>query len=175
MLNEDHVAELIAHDAIRQDVERLKEEYKEKEAELLEISDEDFLSLILLTPAVGVALANDNISFFEELSLNKRARALSKGKYFLEKDPVAYAMKFLQKNYNAWEGKFFDVIRKCLDNGLDVEHFICSILLNIKEEKLNKEIKMAKVEFEKIEDILAKLNISSEQGSINVMAQLKAK
>lgn len=175
MLTEDHVAELITHETIQQDVQKLKAAYKEKEANLLEISDEDFLSLILLTPAVGVALANDNISFFEELSLNKRARALSKGKYFLEKDPVAYAMQFLQKSYDHWESDFLAVIRKCLDAGLDTEHFICSTLLNIKEEKLEKEIRLAQVEYDTITAITQKLGISDDPGCQHVMAQLKAK
>ena len=50
----------------------------------MDLSEHDFLSLILMTPTVGIALANGSISLFEELALNKMARKMSKGGYFLK-------------------------------------------------------------------------------------------
>ena len=58
-----------------------------------------------------MALANGSVSLFEELALNKKARKLSKGGYFLKKDPVVYAMKFLLDKYDIWEARFFEVLR----------------------------------------------------------------
>ena len=77
--------------------------------------------MFLLAPTVGIALANGSVSLFEELALNKKARKLSKGGYFLKKDPVVYAMKYLIKNYTIWEDKFFGLINLAMHQSFDLE------------------------------------------------------
>ena len=89
----------------------LKKEFLKTEAPYLEISDEDFFSLIVMTPTIGIAMADGNISLWEEMALNKKARKLSKGGYFMKKDPVVYAMKYLIKNYYNWSDRFFEVLK----------------------------------------------------------------
>jgi hypothetical protein len=81
----------------------LKREFLKAEAQFLDIGDDDFVSLLLMAPSIGVALANGSISLFEELSLNKKARFLSRGSYFLKKDPIVQGMKYLIKNFDRWE------------------------------------------------------------------------
>lgn len=88
----------------------LKKEFLKAEAPYLEISDEDFFSLVVMAPTIGIAMADGTITLFEEMALNKKARKLSKGGYFMKKDPVVYAMKFLIKNYYNWSDKFFEVL-----------------------------------------------------------------
>ena len=75
----------------------LRKDFLKNEAPYLEITDHDFFSLVMMTPTLGIAMADGNVSLFEELALNKKARKLSKGGYFMKKDPVVYAMKFLLK------------------------------------------------------------------------------
>ncbi|MDH5604890.1 MAG: hypothetical protein OEY51_13160, partial [Cyclobacteriaceae bacterium] len=96
-------------------------DFLEKEAPFLEISDHDFLSLILMSPAISIANANDNISLFEEIALNKMARKMSKGGYFLKADPVAGAMKYYIKNIRYWEDLFLDVINVLIAANVDLE------------------------------------------------------
>ena len=72
MFSENEVGIMLENQSIHDTVKSLKEEFITKEARFLEIGDHDFLSLVLLTPSVGVALANGSVSLFEELSLNKR-------------------------------------------------------------------------------------------------------
>lgn len=99
----------------------LKKEFIKSEAPYLEISDHDFFSLVMMTPTLGMALADGTVSLFEELALNKKARKLSKGGYFMKKDPVVYAMKFLLKGYDKWSDKFLKVLRMAVEHSLNYE------------------------------------------------------
>ena len=99
----------------------LKREFLKAEAPYLEITDHDFFSLVMMAPTLGIALADGNITFFEEMALNKKARKLSKGGYFMKKDPVVYAMKFLVKNYYNWSDQFFNVLKIAMRKSFDWE------------------------------------------------------
>ncbi len=99
---------MVEEPAILEATKALKQEFVNKEAEFLDISDHDFLALAMMTPTVGIALANGSVSLFEELALNKKARKLSKGGYFLKRDPVVDGMKYLIKDFDIWRNKFFE-------------------------------------------------------------------
>ena len=114
MFTENEIAVMIEIPEIQEATAAAKNEFITNEANFLEISDHDFLSLIMMTPTVGMALANGSVSLFEELALNKMARKMSKGGFFLKVDPVAHAMKFLIKNFDLWELKFYAVIKLCM-------------------------------------------------------------
>ncbi|UXP31581.1 hypothetical protein N6H18_14610 [Reichenbachiella agarivorans] len=120
MFTEYEIETLIEIEEIAQATTALKKEFLKKEAPYLEISDQDFFSLIMMVPTVGIALANSDISFFEEMSLNRKARKLSKGGYFWGKDPVVFSLKFVIKNYALWEDKFLAVIRTCMERSFDI-------------------------------------------------------
>ncbi len=108
----------------------LKADFVSTEAEFLNISDDDFISLVLLAPSVGVALANGSISLYEELSLNKKARRLSRGSYFLKKDPIVHALQFLIRNFDKWEGRFYDLIRLVMFSTFKKNQIILQTLRN---------------------------------------------
>lgn len=111
MLGENEVAALMEDQEVLDATLRLKTEFITSEAQFLDISDDDFISLVFLAPSIGVALANGTISLFEELTINKKARRLSKGSYFLKKDPVVHASQFLIKNFVKWENAFYKLIK----------------------------------------------------------------
>jgi hypothetical protein len=119
MFTEYEVETILEHHEILDAVIELKKDFIRNEAPYLEISDHDFCSLVLMSPIVGIALANDSVSLFEELALNKKARKLSKGGYFMKKDPVVYAMKFLISKYHDWEEKFFTVLKLAMSKTFD--------------------------------------------------------
>ncbi len=119
MFSENEIATMIEIGEIRKATAETKEKFIREEANFLDISDHDFLSLIMVTPAIGVALANGSISLFEELALNKMARKMSKGGYFMKTDPVAHAMKFVVKNFGKWEEEFLAIIEICMDATFD--------------------------------------------------------
>ncbi|MFY0652224.1 MAG: hypothetical protein JXQ96_09335 [Cyclobacteriaceae bacterium] len=121
MFTEYEIETLITSDKVKDATTELKKQFIKAEAPFLEISDADFFSLIMLTPTIGVALANGSVSLFEEMALNKKARKLSKGGYFLKKDPVVFAQKFLINKYDQWEEKFLDVIKRSMDESLDMQ------------------------------------------------------
>ena len=111
---------MIENDKVVDRLQPLKKDFLKTEAQFLEISDHDFLSLVLLSPSVGIALANGSVSLFEELALNKRARQLSKGGYFMKKDPVVIAMGYLIKHYDNWEMKFMEYLRDLMNEVLNL-------------------------------------------------------
>lgn len=189
MFNEHEIDYFLQEPQIQALVMDTRKKFVLREAEFLEIGDHDFLSLIMITPSIGIALANDNIGLFEELALNKMARKMSKGAYRFKKDPVAHAMKYLINNYDYWEMPFLSVIKQCLNYSLKnkqlvnttsaeaktddpltgfVQHlmetpyslviFMTSFFLH-DEKKLVQQREVSKTEYEKILDLMKKLEL----------------
>jgi len=121
MFTEYEIASMIEIPEIHEATMVLKKDFIRNEAPYLEISDHDFFSLVMMTPTVGIALANGSVSLFEELALNKKARKLSKGGYFMKKDPVVYAMKFLIKKYDTWSEKFLSLLKMAIESSFHYE------------------------------------------------------
>ncbi len=110
MFTEDQVSALLKFDGVEQNVESLKLRFKEEEVSLLEMNNHDFLSLIILTPVLDIALANGSISLMEEMAINQKARKMSKGGFFLQADPVVYALKYCIKSFDKWKDRFYDFL-----------------------------------------------------------------
>lgn len=121
MFTEYELDTMIGFPEIKEASFALKKDFIKTEAPYLEISDHDFFSLVMMTPTLGIALADGKVSLFEELALNKKARKLSTGGYFMKKDPVVYAMKFLLKNYTTWSEKFLGVLKVAIESSLQHE------------------------------------------------------
>ena len=99
---------------VQQATFELRKYFVKSEAPYLELSDHDFFSLVMMAPSVGIAKADGKVSLFEELALNKKARKLSKGGFFMKKDPVVYGMKFMIDKYEDWEDNFCEVLNKAM-------------------------------------------------------------
>ncbi len=106
---------------IQQETFELKKYFIKNEAPYLEISDHDFFSLVMMAPTVGIAKADGKVTLFEELALNKKARKLSKGGYFMKKDPVVYAMKFVIQKFEDWEDNFYDLLKHAMHSTFDMK------------------------------------------------------
>jgi len=124
MFTENEVAAIIADSLAEEKIAALRKEFLKEEAQFLEIDNHDFLSLMLMTPSVGIAMANGSVSLFEEMALNKKARKLSKGGYFMKKDPVVVAMGFLIKKYDKWEAKFYEELKTVIEKIFDKQPMI---------------------------------------------------
>lgn len=114
MLTDSEIVTLMQDEEVLEATMELKREFLKAEAQFLDIGDDDFVSLMLMAPSIGVALANGSISLFEELSLNKKARFLSRGSYFLKKDPIVHGMKYLIKNFDRWELTCYNFVKLVL-------------------------------------------------------------
>jgi hypothetical protein len=187
MFTEYEVETIVEDQEILDATFTLKKDFIRNEAPYLEIDDQDFFSLVLMAPIVGIALADGNVSLFEELALNKKARKLSKGGYFMKKDPVVHAMKFLISKYDQWEEKFFDVLKLVMSKTFDKSalmhqfdpdmevtssvykrevlatpyiliRFISSFFLEQDEDIINNR-NISKVEYERLLDIGKKLEL----------------
>ena len=188
MFTENEIGALILDPEIKEATEKLRKEFIEKEAPFLEISVHDFLSLVLLTPSVGIALANGSVSLMEEMALNKKARRYSKGGYFLKQDPVVNAMGYLIKHYEIWSEIFFVHLKNLIELMLNKDElmksniaaaditdeqycvellkapfvlvrFISSFLSNADDEDLSVERKIAKNEYDRVIEILQKVDL----------------
>jgi len=143
--------------------------------------------LMIMTPMIGIALANGSVSLFEEMVLNKKARKLSLGGYLLKKDPVVAGMGFLIKAYDTWNERFYkdlsDILWALLDKdslisetnqieesstnheyslkGLNMPflfiRYLTSFFMSDEDEDIVKERTVLKVELEVIIDIGSKL------------------
>jgi len=120
MLTESEITALIEDPILLESIRVLKKEFKKEEAPYLEISDHDFFCLILLMPSVGIALSKGPVSLMEEMALHKKARMVSKGGYYLKKDPVVYALKFLIDSAIRWEDKFYEVLHLAMQRSFDM-------------------------------------------------------
>lgn len=121
MFSENEIVIFLEKAEVKKLVNEARKEFILHEARCMEISNHDFLSLIFMTPSLGIALANGNVSLMEELTLNRMARRMSKGDYFLKQDPVVHAMSFFIRHYNNWEERFLKIIKLVLDEHLDFE------------------------------------------------------
>ena len=128
MFTEYEIASMIEYPEVKEATKALKKDFLKAEAPYLEIEDEDFFSLVIMAPTIGIAMADGKITLFEEMGLNKKARKLSKGGYFMKKDPVVYAMKFLIKNYYNWSDKFMDVLKETIKVTCDLDNMKSSEL-----------------------------------------------
>ncbi len=189
MFTEYEIESMIAHPEVKEATKVLKKNFLKNEAPYLEINDEDFFSLIIMTPTIDIAMADGKISFFEEVALNKKARKLSKGGYLMKKDPVIYAMSFLIKHYHDWSDKFLDVLKQTIqvtcgnqnikyaepnDEAVDYEayrkivlhspyiliRFIASFFLEKDEDIINQNHKIGKKEFQRMIIIGKKLDLN---------------
>jgi len=120
MFTEYEIDTMVELPEVLEATKALKKDFCRNEAPYLEISDHDFFSLVMMAPTVGMALADGTVSLFEEMALNKKARKLSAGGYFMKKDPVVFAMKFLLKKYDIWSEKFFHVLRVAMNASFDM-------------------------------------------------------
>lgn len=189
MLTELEIEAIIADENLRAEVYELKKRFLMEEAPYMEISDQDFLGLILLAPSLKIALADGSVSFFEEKRLNKKARSYSKGKYWLKKDPVTTAMNFLLKKFDKWEEEFFsvlknilkitfnknDLLRNMLETGdvssqsfkkdiLNAPNLFKRMMVSFfvdKDEELIKSKNISQLQFETIKDIGTKLEFDN--------------
>ncbi len=191
MFTEYEIETMVENPEILEAAQTLKKDFLKTEAPYLEINDHDFFSLVMMAPTVGIALADGTISLFEEIALNKKARKLSKGGYFMKKDPVVYAMKFLIKNYFNWSDKFFGVLRVAINSACDLENvtqrkidttgevdysaykeevlnapyilirFIASFFLENDEDIINKDHKIGKSEYQSMVLIGEKLGLDN--------------
>lgn len=188
MFTENEIDALIKNNEILNATQKLKGEFLEQDAPFLDISDHDFLSLVLLTPSISIARANDSISLMEEMALNKKARRYSKGGYFMKLDPVVNAMGTLIKCYDQWEDKFLLHLKfigdlmldkkellqsKVADDSTTDEQYcfellkapfmlvrmIGSFLSNSENEDLSAERKILQVEYDCIVDLLTKIDL----------------
>lgn len=188
MFTENEIDALIKNEEILQSTLKLKTDFIDNAAPFLELSDHDFLSLVILTPSLGIARANNSISLMEEMALNKKARKYSKGGYFMKLDPVVNAMSLLIKKYDDWEDKFLDHLKHIGDLMLDKEalrkskvasadvsdeeycfevlkapfmlvRMVGSFLNNSENDDLSVERKVLKVEYDSIVEILTKLDL----------------
>ena len=188
MFTENEVAAIAALPGITEKNQELKKDFVKEEAKYLELSDHDFLSLVMMAPSVGIAKANGSVSFFEEQALNKKARKLSKGGYWMKKDPVVVGMKYLIRNYERWEEPFFEFIREIMSKTFDMEdlkrlqvdesatdeqfvleglktpfvfiRFLTSFFMNDEEEDLVAERKLSQTDFDRVVEIGEKLGFS---------------
>ena len=119
MFTENEIAALIIDKRLSDPTLSLKAAFIDETAPFLDLSDHDFLSLVLLTPSIGIANANNSISLMEEMALNKKARKYSKGGYFMKTDPVVSAMSILIKHYDIWADRFLDHIKLLTELLLD--------------------------------------------------------
>ena len=189
MLTANEISIILEDSNVLKSVQKLKNDFKQKEAQYLDISDHDFLSLTLMMPSILISLSTGEITFMEEIALNKKARIMSTGDYYLDKDPVVYAMKFLIHNAVEWENRFLETIKLAMeksfnralidDKDLDAStvserefkkrlmnapfifiRFLHSFFWKETYEDVSERRRISKVEFEKVKEIGEKLDLS---------------
>ena len=124
MLNQKELDILLKEPQTTKNLEILRVEFAKKSPQSQAISDEDFISLVLLAPSLGIALAHGSISLFEELSLNKKVRSLSNKSKLLKNDSLFYALRFLKNNFSDWEDNFYQIIKLILYSSLKKNNLI---------------------------------------------------
>jgi len=190
MFSESEITALIEEPKLLESIRILKKQFKKEEAPYLEISDHDFFCLVLLMPSVSIALSKGPVSLMEEMALHKKARTVSKGGYYLKKDPVVYALRFLIDAADRWEEKFYELIRLAMQGSLEdttigragkesekqadqsfqqlifkspylLIRFMQTFFWEENDIILNEKRRISKVEYDKMEEIAKRLNLEN--------------
>lgn len=119
MFTENEIASFIESEEVKELVIALRKEFILKEAPFLQISEHDFLSLIMLVPVIDLILLDKKVSFMEEMKINDKARKMSKGGFFLSHDPVVHANKFLLKKFEEWKMPFYTSLNQIISLVID--------------------------------------------------------
>lgn len=190
MFSESEITALIEDPKLLESIRVLKKQFKKEEAPYLEISDHDFFCLVLLMPSVAIALSKGPVSLMEEMALHKKARTVSKGGYYLKKDPVVYALRFLIDAADRWEEKFYELIRLAMQGSMEdttsrqagkesekqvdqpfqqlifkspylLIRFMQTFFWEENDVILNEKRRISKVEYDKMEEIGKRLNLEN--------------
>lgn len=175
MLTETEIDSILQNQELKQEVYELKKRFLKEQAPYMEISDEDFLGLVILAPSIKLSLADGTVSFFEEVRLKRKARMFCKGKFrFFSKDPISVAMPFLIKNFSKWEKDFFDVLKDVLNKTLRQNKMFVHMLrtADVSSQDLTKDLlnapnllsgAMASIFVNRDEELIKSKNISKSQ------------
>lgn len=130
MLTENELATLMTEEKVLAAMMELKKDFLNADSSLKKLSDDDFISLVMLGPSIGMSLANGAISLFEELSLNRKAQSLSNRKILGRDDPFTGAMKYLIKNFSDWEERIYGFIKVTMYASLKESPLVYETLRN---------------------------------------------
>ncbi|OHX65923.1 hypothetical protein [Flammeovirga pacifica] len=108
----------------------LKREFLKVDPAFMDLSDDDFISITLISPSIGIALANGSVSHYEEITLRRKARKLSRRSFFQKNDPLAPALKYLSYNFPEWEDRFYELIKFTMHSSLKANDVILETLKN---------------------------------------------
>lgn len=109
-------------------MQNLKKDFLKVDPAFMDLSDDDFISIILIAPSIGIALANGSVSHYEEITLRRKARKLSRRSFFQKNDPLAPALKYLSYNFSEWENRFYELIKLTMHSSLKANNVILKTL-----------------------------------------------
>ncbi len=133
MLNESELSILLQNKSVREPLDSLRSDFFSAYIDIRPLDEKDFFALTLLAPSIAIALANGSISLFEELSLTKKARVLSRQEEsFRANDPLLAALKQLTKDFKRWENDFYETIKTAMYSSLRKNELLWH---NLHEEK----------------------------------------
>ncbi|MBD0404626.1 hypothetical protein [Flammeovirga sp. EKP202] len=112
------------------EMQALKKDFLKVDPAFMDLSDDDFISIILITPSIGIALANGSVSHYEEITLRRKARKLSRRSFFQKNDPLAPALKYLSYNFSEWENRFYKLIKITMHSSLKENNVVLETLKN---------------------------------------------
>lgn len=188
MLNESELSILLQNQSVREPLDTLRSQFFSVYTEIRPLDEKDFFALTLLAPSIAIALANGSISLFEELSLTKKARMLSRQEdVFRANDPLLAALKQLTKDFQRWENSFYEAIQTAMysslkkndsiwkllheeksisnnwkNDALNAPYILVKflVLLFLEEEKINTTPLLSQLEYKKLLEIGAKLELT---------------
>ncbi|WP_027001597.1 hypothetical protein [Hugenholtzia roseola] len=183
MLTYNELATLLEDAQLEAELEALKAAASKDLPLLQDLGQLEFAVLVLLTPAVGIALAQGNISLFEELSLQRKIKRLLHNQveemYKVLKSSLPFFAQY-QDDYYGFIGKLtFSTFHKnpLFLEGLQKQALTHSLALNLlhapwilvkllsflfleEDEQLSAPPTFSAAEFEKIIEIGRKTGIS---------------
>ncbi|WP_291723977.1 hypothetical protein [Bernardetia sp.] len=188
MLNESELSILLQNKSVREPLDTLRSSFFSTYTEIRPLDEKDFFALTLLAPSIAIALANGSISLFEELSLTKKARMLSRQENaFRTNDPLLAALKQLIKDFGRWENGFYEAIKTAMYSSLQQNELLWQhlheeksvsqnwkndalnapyvlvkflVLLFLEEEKITTTPLLSQVEYKKLLEIGEKLELT---------------
>ncbi|MBB6461560.1 hypothetical protein [Flammeovirga kamogawensis] len=130
MITGSELITLVRDNDFFNEMTKLKKDFLKIDPNFMDLSDDDFISIILISPSIGITLANGSVSHYEEITLRRKARKLSRRSFFQKNDPLAPALKYLSYNFTEWEHRFYELIKITMHSSLKANNVILETLKN---------------------------------------------
>ncbi|TAF33511.1 MAG: hypothetical protein EAZ57_10335 [Cytophagales bacterium] len=129
MLNDIEINTLLLDSVVEQKLIMVRGVLADVNESLQLIPIQDILAVVLISPAIGIALANGKVSIFEELSLEHKLKFLTRRRSLARTDLAFTAFSVVMGGFDDLEDMLYDALKEIVNFSLNKQVEVKELLL----------------------------------------------